>query len=124
MSILLRLFTPCLKTIVFFIVVEEANFYGSIHCVYTLPSIIVPFSPEIHNYGLILELKRRQLDLISPAEPVSTSILPMAIMELLKLVAKVSKSVLARTSLEVDSESNCNSASDVKSPKPICKFPK
>jgi hypothetical protein len=47
--------------------------------------------------------------------------LPMAIMELMKLAAKVLKLVLALTNPEVD-PSDCNSASDVRSPKPTCKF--
>ncbi len=59
--------------------------------------------------------------LIWPAVPVRTSTLPMAIMELMKLAAKVLKLVLALTNPEVD-PSDCNSASDVRSPKPTCKF--
>ncbi len=47
--------------------------------------------------------------LIWPAVPVSTSTLSMAIMELMKLAAKVLKLVLALTNPEVDT-SDCNSA--------------
>ncbi len=57
----------------------------------------------------------RQFNLIWPAVPVSTLMLPMASMALRKLVAKVLKLELAVTSPEVDG-SVSSTWSDVRSP--------